>query len=123
MSDFALYHWSPTARRKQIIRYGLRPGSVSSCRLWKPPYVCFADSPLRAWSLIGRFRPEIEHWDLWWTTSAAVSGYEIIPYDNNEPKEYRVYERVFKRDLWLVGSRTNEHYLVPSSPEPDSEYH
>lgn len=108
--NFALYHWAPTARRGQINRYGLRPGSLSSDRLWKPPYVCLADGPLLAWNLIGPYRPHIRDWDLWWTNGAAVFPYETIPCDNGDTREYRVYHRVYKRDLWLVGSRVNEHY-------------
>ena len=46
---FALYHWAPTSRRGQISRYGLRPGSLSSDRLWRPPFVCLADGPRAAW--------------------------------------------------------------------------
>lgn len=110
MTNFALYHWSPAERRKQIVKYGLRPGSVSSDRLWRPPYVCFADSPYRAWLLIGRYRPEIRDWDLWHTSSGDLDGYEVIPSDDGEPREYRVYHRVFKRHLWMVGSRQNEHF-------------
>jgi len=95
---------------KSQIRYGLRPGSVSSCRQWKPPYVCLADSPSLAWGLIGRFRPSIRDWDLWWTTGAAAYPFETIPWDDGEVREYRVYHRIFKRDLWFVGSRINEHF-------------
>lgn len=113
MSDsFALYHWAPATRRKQINRYGLRPGSLSSCRQWKPPYVCLADSPLLAWNLVGRFRPLIREWDLWWTSSDAVGDYEVIPTDDGDVREYRVYHRIFKRDLWLVGTRINEYYDI-----------
>lgn len=118
MADsFALYHWAPTERRKQIIRFGLRPGSVSSCRQWKPPYICLANSPHLAWDLIGRYRPTIREWDLWWTTSDAAAPMEMLPFDDGTPKEYRVYHRIFKRDIWFVGSRLNEHYreqLCPS---------
>jgi|SRR5690606_26451093 len=113
MNNFALYHWSPTDRRKNIIRYGLRPGSLSSCREWKPPYVCLAESPLLAWQLIGRFRPEIRDWDLWWTTGHDAAPYETLPFDNGEIKEYRCYHRVYKRHLWYVGSRVNEHFSEP----------
>ena len=110
MQNFALYHWAPTLRRKQINRYGLRPNSVSSDRLWKPPYVCLADSPVLAWDLIGRFRPLVETFDLWWTTGHAAMPYETIPSDDGQVREYRVYHRIFKRDLWMVGTRTNEHF-------------
>lgn len=105
-----MYHWAPISRRKQIIRYGLRPGSRSSCGEWKPPYVCLADSPLLAWQLIGRYRPQIEQWDLWWTHSDAAVPYEEIPSDNGDVREYRIYHRIYKRDLWYVGTRVNEHH-------------
>ncbi len=110
MTGFALYHWAPTSRRKQITRYGLKPGSLSSCGQWKPPYICLAHSPRQAWNLIGRFRPQIPEWDLWWTSSDVVGGYEIIPDDYGDAREYRVYHRIFKRHLWLVGTRINEHH-------------
>lgn len=110
MGGFALYHWAPTSRRKSITRYGLRPGSLSSDRLWRPPYVCFAPGPLHAWQLIGRFRPLIAEWDLWWTSSGSVGSYEEIPDDHGDVREYRVYHRIYKRDLWLVGSRPNEYF-------------
>ncbi len=115
MDNFALYHWAPATRRGQINRYGLRPGSRSSCGEWKPPYVCLADSPLLAWQLIGRYRPQILEWDLWWTSGAAVFPYETIPFDNGDIREYRVYHRIYKRDLWMVGSRINEHHSVEAS--------
>lgn len=73
-------------------------------------YVCLADGPLLAWNLIGPYCPHIRDWDLWWTNGAAVFPYETIPCDNGDTREYRVYHRVYKRDLWLVGSRVNEHY-------------
>ena len=116
-TGFALYHWAPTTRRAQINRYGLRPGSLSSDRLWKPPYICLADSPRLAWDLIGRFRPLIREWDLWWTTSGAVGDHETIPSDNGEIREYRVYHRIFKRHLWHVGTRINEHHTTEGHTE------
>ena len=114
-ADFALYHWAPAARRKQIQRYGLRPGSLSSCRMWRPPYVCLADGPIQAWRLIGQFRPAIRDWDLWLTGAASLHGYEVIPWDDGTPREYRIYHRIFKRDLLYVGSRENEHYTEEAS--------
>jgi hypothetical protein len=110
--SFALYHWAPSGRRGQINRYGLRPGCLSSDRLWHPPYVCLADSPSLAWGLIGRFRPQIKEWDLWHTSSGAVAPYEVIPWDDGDPREYRVYHRIFKRDLWMVGTRLNEYHVA-----------
>jgi hypothetical protein len=108
--DFGLYHWSPTSRRKQIERYGFRPSMRSLDGAWKPPYVCFSDTPHLAWQLSGRIHPEVKEWDLWMTWSSIPSGMEsILEAFKNRPghyiKEYRVYERIYKRDIWYVASR------------------
>lgn len=107
---FPLYHWSPTTRRGQINRRGLVPGSLSTDRLWRPPFVCFADSPSLAWALSGMTGrgPEVASWDLWMTWSDVPSGMEAILFDDDRSrvKEYRVYERIYKRDLWYVATRT-----------------
>lgn len=102
-----LFHWSPTGRRKQIDRYGLRPGMLSTDRLWKPPYFCLSDSPSLAWALSGGTTRghDIPWWDLWQLWSDRLEGYEEI-YDDGRVKECRVYHRVFKRDIWYVGSRS-----------------
>lgn len=104
-----LYHWSPTSRRNAINRRGLVPGSMSTDREWRPPYVCLSDSPSLAWALSGAVPRITSHpsWDLWTVWDDCLSGYEVLPFDD-EPeriKEYRVYERIFKRDLWYVGTR------------------
>lgn len=108
--DFGLYHWSPTIRRKQIDRLGFVPGSRSLSGDWKPPYVCFSNTPHLAWQLSGRIHPEIKEWDLWMTWSSIPSGMEaILESFRDRPghyiKEYRVYERIYKRDIWRVATR------------------
>lgn len=116
MTDgFALYHWAPRERRKSIERRGLEPGHWSPDRLWKPPCICLANGPKMAWLLCGRYRPGIREWDLWWVSSLDLEGYEIIPSDDGEPREYRVYHRIYKRHLWMVGTRVNEHYQTTES--------
>lgn len=110
---FVLFHWSPTDRRQRIIRRGLVPGSWSTDRLWRPPFVCFSANPELAWALSAD-TPRghtVESWDLWATWTDDLTGFEEIvdryPDTGREyVKEYRVYERVWKRDLWFVGTRT-----------------
>lgn len=106
--DFLLCHWAPTSRRASITRHGLVPGKLSTCGEWRPPYVCFSESPALAWSLSGGTGrgKHIDSWDLWTCWSDAASGMEAIPFDNGDTKEWRVYERIFKRDLWYVATRT-----------------
>lgn len=117
MSDplFPLFHWSPTSRRARIVHRGMMPGSWSTDRLWKPPLVCFARDPEMAWDLsAGTPRGQlIDSWDLWVMWSDVPSGYEEIV--DHWPdtgvqyvKEYRIYERIFKKDLWFAGTRTQE---------------
>lgn len=109
-SLFPLYHWSPASRRMSILRYGLRPGFLSNCGAWRPPYVSFSDSPSLAWVLSGLYRKKGEEWDLWMMWSNVPSGYEKLKTGDNPrgagwPSEYRVYERVPKKSIWYVASR------------------
>lgn len=106
--DIPLYHWSPRDRRKQIIRYGLRPKMISSSSIeWKPPYICLAETPSWAWALSGANRKEILEWDLWETSLKRLGKYKILKsYDHHRFHEVRSFERIYKRDLWYVGSRT-----------------
>jgi len=102
---FLLYHWSPIERRKRINRYGFLPNSHSVAGDWKPPYHCWSDSPSLAWTLSGMVHTEVKAWDLWMLWSNVPPGYEVIPFDDGMPKEYRIYTRVWKRDVWLVATR------------------
>jgi hypothetical protein len=79
--------------------------------------VCFSDDPILAWTLSG---------DIWWEEGprfkslvlwlcypefqTSFKGWETIPDTYPDTgrsyiKEYRVYERIFKRDLIFVGTR------------------
>jgi hypothetical protein len=99
------YHWSSRQRREQIRHYGLRPGMMSLDRAWRPPYFCVGLNAETAWRLSGRLHPEIQGWDLWEVWLGNCRGYEQLYYDDGRVKEVRVYERVWKRDVWFVGSR------------------
>lgn len=110
---FAMFHWSPSERRASITKLGLVPGRISTCRQWRPPYVAFALDPLMAWQLSGGQRnrePQYPFWDLWQVWSHIPNGIETITdtyVDMGRPyvKELRVYERIFKRDVWHVATR------------------
>jgi hypothetical protein len=112
-----LYHWSPRARRGQIIRYGLRPhmrptthtngASGREVTGWRAGYTCFSDTPLWAWSLSGgqRSAPRGE-WDLWSTRMDLLTEPRVEPADwSNGIHEVRTAHRVYKRDLWHVATR------------------
>lgn len=101
------YHWSPVERRASIIKHGLLPGKFSTDKLWRPPYICLATSPSLAWGLSGGIRKrERRDWDLWQADVSEQSGYEELYFDgSNEIKEIRVYERIYKRNVWYVATR------------------
>jgi hypothetical protein len=108
-----LYHWSPRARRRQIERYGLRPGmrpTITSPE-WRAPYVCLAENPDWAWRLSGALRSdEITRWDLWQVWLAP--GHKICRLRNWEPvegrrwHEIRVFDRVYKRGIIWIAERS-----------------
>jgi hypothetical protein len=104
------YHWAPTERRERIKKVGLVPGQWSRDRLWKPPYICLSARPSLAWSLSGgmNYKNDHKNWDLWEVWTHEQSGYEELYFDDDttDVKEIRVYERIFKRNVWYVASRT-----------------
>jgi hypothetical protein len=105
-----LYHWSPTRHRKQINRYGLVPHRkpvTHPANDWRAPYVCLADTAGWAWSLSGS-QPSAESgmWDLWSVRVEFLTDPFIMPSsENNGIHEVRTHHRIYKRYLWLVGSR------------------
>lgn len=108
-----LYHWSPRSRRGQIIRYGLRPGmrGTTTSGGMGAPCVCLGDSPAWAWALSGgmSYTPAGE-WDLWQTWLEALTD-PVVLASPDRPSgiyEVRTEHRIYKRDLWWVGSRTTD---------------
>lgn len=109
--DLTLYHWSPVAKRRQIIRHGLLPHRRATTHAtpgWRAPYVCFGDTAAWAWALSGgqRSAPSGE-WDLWETRITDLDEPRILPAPgvSNGIHEVRTEHRVRKRFLWLVGQR------------------
>lgn len=103
------YHWAPAERRKRICRVGLVPHQWSTDKLWKPPYVCLANSAALAWSLSGGM-PRGQHiadWELWEVWVGEQKGYEELYFDSGVLKEIRVYERIYKRNVEYIGGRSN----------------
>lgn len=96
-----LFHWAPTRRRWPIRRHGVRPGELSTDRLWRPPHTCWAASPSLAWALSGATSrgERVESWDLWMTHRPG----DAVDHE----QEVRISRPVV--DVWLVGTRTAEH--------------
>lgn len=109
-----LFHWSPSKNRNSINKTGLVPGrlSYSTSIKWRPPYISLSENPDRAWRLSGAFHPEEpQTWDLWMVHACSIRIREpIAEYYKNSDKRYvreiRVYERIYKRHLTWVATRT-----------------
>lgn len=102
------YHWAPTERRNSINHRGLLPGQLSTDMLWRPPYICLTHRPSWAWGLSGdteRGR-QVKEWDLWEVWLPNDQSYEVLKSLDGSIDEIRVYKRIFKRDVWYVGSRS-----------------
>ncbi len=108
--SFPLYHWSPVERRRKIMRQGLRVGITSRCGQWKPPYVCFSDSPALAWALSGGMSDVPGDWDLWMMWSnvpAKLTRRNDLENGRGRPTEFRAHESIPKSKLWHVGVRSH----------------
>lgn len=111
--ELCLYHWSPTSNRNMINRFGLQTHRLSLQGNWRPPYVCFSDEPNLAWILSGKMFPDIKSWDLWmcyYSSQTSFKHHEVIldttRYSGRHyVKEYRIYSRVYKRDLIYIATR------------------
>lgn len=107
--DRALFHWAPATRRLQIKKYGLRPQMRATMNVgWKAPHVCFADSPSWAWALSGSMNwAPSGLWDLWQTNLSWLGRPMVIPSEDRPSGIYevRTEHRIWKRHVWMVGSR------------------
>ncbi len=114
--DLVLFHWSPTTNRPNINKLGLDIYKPSLQGEWCAPYVAFSDDPHLAWCLSGKMFPEIASWDLWmchFPSQTSFDHYEIITDTYRDTgrqyvKEYRIYSRVYKRDLVYLATRGGE---------------
>lgn len=104
-----LYHWSPAARRKQILRYGLRVAQRPVTHAdsgFRAPYVCLGETPSWAWALSGKFADLPGAWDLWQVNVNGKRGEVVDTYDDDHQwHEVRVHERIYKAQMWRVATR------------------
>lgn len=106
-----LYHWSPTARREEILREGLKPYSapVTHSGEERYPYLCFSPRPSRAWGLSGdmEWTSNHEEWDLWEVRLVDGDEVHIRPGFGPEIAEVRVRNAIPADRVWYVASRTS----------------
>jgi hypothetical protein len=50
---------------------------------------------------------KVEEYDLWMVWSNRLEGYELLPQYKGGMREYRVYHRIRKKDIWFVGTRSH----------------
>ncbi len=111
--DLVLYHWSPTSNRSSINKYGLLTHRLTLQGEWRPPFISFSDDPFLAWIMSGQMWPRINNWDLWMCHDPSQTSYKhlevitdtYVDTGRHYIKEYRVYTRVYKRDLIYIATR------------------
>lgn len=108
--DFLLYHWSPARNRDGITARGLRirQKPVEARGAIRYPYVAFGFDAVAAWEMSGEPFGVVawETWDLWAVRASAARGFEVIPTDDGEAREARVYHSIPARCVQYVASRT-----------------
>jgi hypothetical protein len=113
MRHRALFHWSPSDRRKQIIRHGLMPGSRPTIGSIPSVHdghqvVCLATDPLVGWSLSGNMswaRDLGVDWDLWQVSLADDDMTFVRAEYGGHIQEVRVGNRIPKSRVTFLGTR------------------
>lgn len=108
--DFLLYHWSPQVNGPSIRDRGLRirQKPVEARGAIRYPYVAFGLDPISAWEMSGDAFGNFAHWenwDLWAVRASAAGGFEVIPTDDGEAREARVYHSIPARHVRYVATR------------------
>lgn len=114
-----LYHWSPRCRRRAIRREGLRVGRLSTCRQWRPPYVCLSDSPTRALMLCPHI-PRGTVVDLWQVFPLLT--HRVYRLQRPRPKrgrrwlipEWRIANDIKKSRVYWIAARKISHKPIPT---------
>lgn len=102
----ALYHWSPTSRRADILKFGLMPYSFNVVASGPLPHICLAPTPSTAWGLSGGTGwHEAEEWDLWQVRIGPNDEVHVRPEFGDVIKEITVRNVIPPDRIWLVGSR------------------
>jgi hypothetical protein len=110
-----LYHWAPLSRLKSIRRHGLRIGSLTLSREWRPPWLCFSDSPARALMLCTHIPvgtvlvlfevfPQLRHRVYRVCRDRAR---KLIP-------EWRIYDNVSPSRIFRIASRKKDSKKIPT---------
>jgi hypothetical protein len=106
-----LYHWSPSDRRIEILREGLKPFSHATMQSGdlKWPYISLSLSPSCAWGYSGglevEWLDEIEQWDLWQVDLPENAEVHVRPFFGRQVEEVKVHTAIPADCIWYVGTR------------------
>lgn len=103
-----MFHWSPTSRRDDILKFGLMPNQLNIVASGPLSHVCLSTSPSVAWSLSGGTGwTEVDDWDLWQVRLGENDRVYIRPEFGSEITEVTVRNVIAPDRIWYVGSRSN----------------
>ncbi len=105
-----VFHWAPVSRRRSIERAGLKPGSVSRNRQWRPPFISYSPDPAWALASANSYHEVAEPMDLWQVDldEAPITHSETFSHspDPHAPVvEVRLYERIPARFATRLATR------------------
>jgi len=115
----ALYHWSPSFNRVDILQGGIKVFSDSACHSgnWQWPYICLSPHPSQAWSLSvdavnGGKEDPIEEWDLWQVTLPDNAEVHVREFWGRRIEEFKVYTSIPADHVWFCGMRTDKMVAI-----------
>ncbi len=114
-----LYHWSPSDRRVDILKKGLRVYSKKTVVSYgRSPYICLATRPSLAWGLSADARAgskqedPIEEWDLWEVRLPESAEVHVREFWWPKIEELKVYTSIPPECLWFIGQRPDKLVFI-----------
>lgn len=103
----ALYHWSPKANRRRILREGLKVMEDANGIDTAFPWICLGPTPSAAWGYLPPSVNCAEKYplDLWQVRLGDFMDTQIVTTDGPEIHEIRAFQSVPPDRVWWVGER------------------
>lgn len=101
-----IYHWSPRRRRQSIRTGGLKIGSLSVNRDWRPNYICLSDDPIRALCLCSHVKSGTMM-DLYAVYPLLIHRVYRLQRDRQRKliPEWRIYNTITTDRIYRIASR------------------
>lgn len=116
-----LYHWSPSARRVDILQGGLQvyqEACTHADGILRWPYICLSPHPSAAWALSVDMQPEIEEWDLWQVSVPDGAEVHVRPFWGRRVEEFKIYTSIPTDHIFFCGERSEKMVAIGPDNKP-----